>query len=235
MIETSSNTIAPPTTRPRWSSAVQHPAVAAQTRVVFSPSTVTRLRPAHEGGAEHRVDDQRHEAAMLVSTMINVMGRYLMKSPMIPGQNSSGAKAASVVSVEVMTGQADLAGALHGGLDAALALLHVAVDVLDDDDGVVDQHAQRQDQAEQHHHVQRDAQRLEDGEAHQHGQRDRQGDDQALRSAQEDHQHHHHQHQAGEDVVLQVRDHAADVLGLVHGHVELDAVGQLSRRHRAGP
>ncbi|MBA7687037.1 hypothetical protein ES703_95497 [subsurface metagenome] len=34
------------------------------------------------------------------------MGRYFMKSPMIPGQNISGKKAHTVVNVEVVTGQA---------------------------------------------------------------------------------------------------------------------------------
>jgi len=42
----------------------------------------------------------------LLSVMISVMGRYFMKSPISPGQNSMGEKAAMVVAVEVMTGQA---------------------------------------------------------------------------------------------------------------------------------
>ena len=38
--------------------------------------------------------------------MITVMGRYFMKSPMMPGQNIRGENAAIVVTVEVITGQA---------------------------------------------------------------------------------------------------------------------------------
>src|SRR3546814_16526206 len=41
-----------------------------------------------------------------VSVAIRVSGRYFMNSPTTPGQNISGRKAASVVAVEAMTGQA---------------------------------------------------------------------------------------------------------------------------------
>ena len=39
-----------------------------------------------------------------VNVITNVMGRKPMKSPIWPGQNSSGRNAASVVAVEEMTG-----------------------------------------------------------------------------------------------------------------------------------
>ena len=38
--------------------------------------------------------------------MITVMGRYFMNSPTRPGQNINGRNAATVVAVDVMTGQA---------------------------------------------------------------------------------------------------------------------------------
>ncbi len=41
-----------------------------------------------------------------LKVMISVLGRNPMNCPMMPGQNISGAKAAQVVSVEVITGQA---------------------------------------------------------------------------------------------------------------------------------
>ena len=41
-----------------------------------------------------------------VSVMIRVMGRYFMNSPMIPGQAIIGKKAASVVTVDPITGHA---------------------------------------------------------------------------------------------------------------------------------
>ena len=40
------------------------------------------------------------------NTIINVMGRYFMNSPMISSQNAKGRKAARVVAVDVMIGQA---------------------------------------------------------------------------------------------------------------------------------
>ena len=75
---------------------------------------------------------------------------------------------------------ADLAGRLPRRLDPSLPLLHVAIDVLDNDDGVVDQHAERQDQAEQHNHVEGHAERLDDGERHQHRKGDRQRDEEVV-------------------------------------------------------
>ena len=41
-----------------------------------------------------------------VSVASTVIGRNFMNSPTMPGQNSSGMKAASVVAVEAMIGQA---------------------------------------------------------------------------------------------------------------------------------
>ena len=42
----------------------------------------------------------------LVSVMMSVSGRYFMNSPSVPGQNSSGVNAASVVAVAAITGTA---------------------------------------------------------------------------------------------------------------------------------
>ena len=42
----------------------------------------------------------------LTSTRINVIGKYFMNSPTMPGQMASGMKAASVVAVLAMMGQA---------------------------------------------------------------------------------------------------------------------------------
>ena len=41
-----------------------------------------------------------------VSVASRVIGRYFMNSPTTPGQNTSGRKAASVVAVEAVIGQA---------------------------------------------------------------------------------------------------------------------------------
>uniref|UniRef100_A0A0N4ZJK6 PE-PGRS family protein n=1 Tax=Parastrongyloides trichosuri TaxID=131310 RepID=A0A0N4ZJK6_PARTI len=75
--------------------------------------------------------------------------------------------------------QADLVGGLEGGVIGRLAVAHVADDVLDLHDGVVDQDADRQRQGQQRHHVQRLVHRPQDGEGrdqrHRHGRRRDQG------------------------------------------------------------
>ena len=42
----------------------------------------------------------------IAGTVLKVKGKYFINSPIIPGQNIKGAKAASVVAVEAMIGQA---------------------------------------------------------------------------------------------------------------------------------
>ncbi len=129
------------------------------------------------------------------------------------------------------------------------------VDVLDDDDRVVDQHAQRQDQAEEHDEVEGEAQGLERQEGQQHRQRDREADEEAAARAHEGEHHAHDEDQRGEDAVLELADHVADVAGLVGedpvagagrpplrvegdqaldlvGHVEDVGAGALGDRHR---
>ena len=99
------------------------------------------------------------------------------------------------------------------------ALLDVAVGVLDDDDGVVDQHAEGEDQREQDHHVHGHPEQPEEEKGEQHRRRD--GDSHEHRGAhpEEEQEHGDDQQQAGEDVVLQAVDHHADVAGHVRGRL----------------
>ncbi len=124
---------------------------------------------------------------------------------------------------------ADLPGADLGGLEGGLALLHVAVDVVDHDDRVVDQHADRQHQREQHHHVERHAGELHDDERQQHRERDRRADEEGVAQPHGEEEHDHHEHDAGEDVVLEIGHHDADVLRLVgeEGHLDSRRPGDL--------
>ena len=95
-------------------------------------------------------------ASEAASVAISVIGRYFMNSPTTPGQNSSGRKAASVVSGRGDDRPGHAPRRIAVGLarrPAPSAILPVGV--LDDDDGAVDQHADRQDQAEQHDDVDR--------------------------------------------------------------------------------
>ena len=87
-----------------------------------------------------------------------------MNSPTMPGQKVSGANAASVVARRRDDGPRDLAGRLLRGVARAPALADEAVDVLDDHDRVVDEHPQREDQAEEHDHVHRDPEDRKDHE-----------------------------------------------------------------------
>ena len=117
-------------------------------------------------------------------------------------------------------------GGEAGRAHAVVAALAVAVDVLHHHDGVVHQHAQGQDQAEQHHHVQGESHQLHDHERDQHGQRDRQPHERRGAQAEEEQQDGHHQQQARNDVVLQAAHHAADFLRLVGGQLDHGSRGK---------
>jgi len=89
----------------------------------------------------------------------------------------------------------------------------VAVDVLDDDDRVVDEHAERQDQREQHDDVEGHVEHGQHDEADQHAQRNGDGDEERVAKApHEEEQHARHEDQAREDVVLELGDAIVDVL-----------------------
>jgi hypothetical protein len=94
----------------------------------------------------------------------------------------------------------------------------VPVDVLDDHDRVVDEHAERDHQAEEHHHVQGETERLEHQEARQHRERDARGDEHRVAHTHEVHDHDDDEDQRRDDVVLQVGDRDLDALGLVAEH-----------------
>ena len=112
-----------------------------------------------------------------------------------------------------------------------------AVDALEDDDAVVDEHAHGDGHAHQRQGVQADAEGVEEVEGDQHRDRDRQGDhgheDQV---AQEDPEHGHGQPAADQGQGLDVADVVAHRLGGVAGHHQLHALrGQVPvqvRHHR---
>jgi hypothetical protein len=90
------------------------------------------------------------------SVAISVIGRYFMNWPTIPGQKSSGENAATRVSVAAVTGPA-MRTAASVGLLRLHALAHPPFGEFRNDDGVVDQHADGQDEREQHDDVHRRA------------------------------------------------------------------------------
>ena len=75
-------------------------------------------------------------------------------SPMMPLMNETGVNTATIAAVVATTARADRVCAQEGGAVGALAALDALLDVLDLDDGVVDQDADHQRQREQADRVQ---------------------------------------------------------------------------------
>ena len=75
----------------------------------------------------------------------------------MPPMKLTGTNTAMMVSGDGDDGEADLVGGLEGGAVGALAHAHVAHDVLDLDDGVVDQDARDDGDGEQADEIEREA------------------------------------------------------------------------------
>ena len=103
-------------------------------------------------------------------------------------------------------GEADLVGRVHRRLVAALAHLHVARDVLDLDDRIVDQHAGDQRQRQQRHLVERETEPVHEREGRDRRQRNRHGGDAGRAPVAQEHEYDGH----GKDGALDQRlDRAA--------------------------
>ena len=122
---------------------------------------------------------------------------------------------------------------VHGdarGLERAQALLQLALDVLHHDDGVVDDDADRQHQAEQRQHVEREAERLH--HRARADQRDGNGNDRDERGAPCLEEQEHDQHdQDGrfENGNIELADRDLDELGWVVGQAVLESLGKALR------
>ena len=95
------------------------------------------------------------------SVAISVIGRYFMNSPTTPGQNSSGEKAATRVARRGDHRARHALGRERIGLLRRHALGHAPLGEFRDDDRVVDQHADREDEREQHDDVDRQPGKLQ--------------------------------------------------------------------------
>jgi hypothetical protein len=115
-------------------------------------------------------------------------------------------------------------------------LAQSADDVLDDDDRVVHQHAQRDREAAQRHRVEGRAERLQRQHGCQHRQRQRnQRDDGGAYRDQECEHDQHDQHRAVAQRRRQVRDRALDEVGLSEDvRLERHALRQFLRERRKG-
>ena len=70
-------------------------------RFLLTPFSPTRMKAAVRTGFMTKATNKDE-----LKTIINVIGKYFMNSPMRPGQMAKGKNAASVVAVEAMMGQA---------------------------------------------------------------------------------------------------------------------------------
>jgi hypothetical protein len=121
-------------------------------------------------------------------------------------------------------GEADLGGRVEGGAHARLAHLEVAIDVLDDDDRVVDEDADRQRQRQHRDVVEAKAHVRHEREGRDHGGRDRQGGDEGRADVvQEDEDDDDREDGAEDEVELDVVDGVLGEHRVVGRHRQLDA------------
>ena len=123
-------------------------------------------------------------------------------------------------------GDEDLLRAGERGLDARIPHAHVPRDVFHDHDGIVDQQAERHDEARDRQLVERIAEEIQAREAERQRQRDRDHHD--ARGAQPERQQ-RQQHQRDRDAEVEVQpvEARAHVLRLVEADLELHALRQV--------
>ena len=116
-----------------------------------------------------------------------------------------------------------LAASGQGRLAGFQSLLAVAVDVLQNDDRVVDEHADAQGQAAERDGIQREAVEVHQGERRDHRNGDRGSDDEGARQAAEEHEQDEHGQQAPYGGGgLDVPDRGVDEIRRVHRLVDRD-------------
>ena len=121
-------------------------------------------------------------------------------------------------------GEADLPGALERGVERRLALLQMAGDVLQHDDGVVDHETGGDGQRHQRQVVDGETGQVHHTEgADQRQRHDDRRDDGRRQLAQEQEGHHHHQGNGQQQFVLHIAHRSADGLRAVGEHLDLDA------------
>ena len=103
--------------------------------------------------------------------------------PAMPPMKLTGTNTAMMVKRDGDDGEPDLVGGLQRGAVGRFAHAHVAHDVLDLDDGVVDQDAGDDGDGEQADEVEREAGRVERPEGRDDGERQGDGGDDASRAS----------------------------------------------------
>ncbi len=153
--------------------------------------------------------------------------------PTMPSMKATGTKTATMVSVVARTLRAISLRALERGLLRRVALLQELEDVLADDDGVVDEQADRQREAEERHHVQREAEHVHQEEGGDDAGREGEGaDDRRPEIEHEDQDDQDGHRPAEDDGDLHLVGVLADELRLIDDQLGAGALreGLLHRR-----
>ena len=124
-------------------------------------------------------------------------------------------------------GSGHFPGAVFSGLGRRFPHFEVSVDVFEDDDGIVDQHADAQSKAAEGHHIERILQKIHGNEGHQHRQGDGQPDGQQERQALEENIENGHGEEATQDKISRDGgDRFVDEFGLIEDRFQFDVARQ---------
>ena len=141
-------------------------------------------------------------------------------------------------SVAASAGSATWRAPLRIATRICFSFATVAVDVLDLDGGVVDEHPDDEREPSQRHEIESLPGQLEADDPDQDGQRDRDGHDERASPAAHEREHHERDERRRDGPLAEdARDRRADEPGLVECHLELHALrgdGLEARQHVAG-
>ena len=156
---------------------------------------------------------------------MTVTGSTRMNLPGPPGSAISGRNAKISVAVQPRIATKICRVPASAASMSRASFAQVARDVLDDDDGIVDQQAERDDEPRDGDLVERVAEEVEHRQAERERQRDRHHHD-ARRAPAERQQRERHERDGDAEVRVEARQPLADVAGLIEAALELDALRQ---------
>ena len=102
-----------------------------------------------------------------------------------------------------------------------------SINVFNNHNAVIDQHADRENQRKKHHHIQGNAHHRHDREGEQHRQGNGHTDEQAVAVSHDDEQDYNHEDKTGYNVVFQLLEHISNIIGVVLHNGDFDLGGQV--------
>ena len=166
------------------------------------------LRIEHQR-AQHRVDHKRNEERRTqCDNECERQELHELANHTRPERHGSECRQSSCCRGN--NGDRDFAGAKLRRCLAIVATLPESVDVFDHHDSVVDKHTERENQTEQHNHVEREANELKDAERHEHRKWNCNSHERGCTHTKCEQQHPCYQQKTGDDVVLQTAHHVTD-------------------------